>query len=462
MMNENNYHNQNHPQDEGPVEVSYYPMLEPDRRHTGKRRKALMKVLGSILALGVVSASSIGVYIAATGGNGGEMSTLSSTYTTDHNPNGDNSSPLTDDGDSSSGGSSSIADSTSAKSLVELASRSNALSIPEIVQKVTPSVVGISSIYEVTVSGNPLEYFYGGGGTQTQQNASTGTGIVMSADGYIITNNHVISGNPKKIIVTLNDGDTNEYEATVVGSDAATDLAVIKIQRTDLTPAEFGSSDDLEVGELAIAIGNPLGLELNCSVTAGIISATNRTITLTSSENSNQTYAMTLLQTDAAINPGNSGGPLVNSYGQVIGINNAKISMEGVEGLGFAIPINVAQPILNDFMSYGYVTGRPLIGITNPQDVDVFSAYRYGWPQGVLVGGVSDNAAAAGIKAGDIIVAANGQNITTTTELNKVKDGLKVGDTLTLRIFRPGQLRGDEGQYIDCKIVLVENTAHQQ
>lgn len=284
----------------------------------------------------------------------------------------------------------------------------------------------------------------------------------MSADGYIITNNHVISGNPKKIIVTLNDGDTNEYEATVVGSDAATDLAVIKIQRTDLTPAEFGSSDDLEVGELAIAIGNPLGLELNCSVTAGIISATNRTITLTSSENSNQTYAMTLLQTDAAINPGNSGGPLVNSYGQVIGINNAKISMEGVEGLGFAIPINVAQPILNDFMSYGYVTGRPLIGITNPQDVDVFSAYRYGWPQGVLVGGVSDNAAAAGIKSGDIIVAANGQNITTTTELNKVKDGLKVGDTLTLRIFRPGQLRGDEGQYIDCKIVLVENTAHQQ
>ena len=233
--------------------------------------------------------------------------------------------------------------------------------------------------------------------------------------------------------------DKTEYEATIKGYDEDTDIAVLKVDAKDLQAAEFGSSDDLQVGELVIAIGNPLGFELFGSVTCGIVSALNREITINDKN-------MSLIQTDAAINSGNSGGPLVNSYGQVIGINSAKMSSTystsgsaSVEGLGFAIPMTQAQTIIDDLINYGYVTGRPQIGIS-VSNVDEYTATLYNMPIGVYVRSVTPNGAAekAGIQAGDIIIGVNGESVYTDDELNKKMDEHNAGDTITLNISRNG------------------------
>lgn len=330
----------NYNQNQKPTEVTYYP-VEEYLTPTKKKHHVFAKTVGVIACVAVVSIASIGGYIAYTGNGGNYLAKDNGILAADSNSSSDTTTtPDSTTGvlDNAIGNSSADA----AKSLIELSARENALSVPNIVKKVTPSVVGISS------------EFQGGSGT--------GTGIIMSADGYIITNAHVVSESMQgsttrssKVTVVLSDG--TEYTATIIGCDSSTDLAVIKIEEDNLIPAEFGDSNDLEVGELAIAIGNPLGLELSSTVTGGMISALNRNITIEDKE-------MTLIQTDAAINPGNSGGPLVNSYGQVVGINSAKISSGDVEGLGFAIPIDSAIPIVNDLIKNGYVPGRPLIGIT--------------------------------------------------------------------------------------------------
>ena len=281
-----------------------------------------------------------------------------------------------------------------------------------IAQKVTPSVVGV-------VSQN----------TSDPMAEAQGSGIVMTADGYIITNNHVIDG-ANKITVILEDG--NKYDAKVIGKDAKTDLAVLKINASNLTAAEFGNSDELKVGDKAVAIGNPMGMELQGTVTQGIISAINRDITV-------EDRVMTLLQTDASINPGNSGGPLVNKYGQVIGINTVKISVSNYEGLGFAIPMNTAKPVIDALIAYGYIKGRPAIGISG-RDMTERAANYYGVPMGVLVDTVDPKSDAyqKGLKAQDIIYGVNGKTVTSMTEIQKVKDGMKVGESLTLNVYRNG------------------------
>ncbi len=334
---------------------------------------------------------------------------------------------------------------TEHKSLIELASRKDALSVPEIVEKVMPSAVGISSTFE-------YQYQMGFGQTQTQTGTSTGTGIVMTEDGYIITNAHVIYseqyGLASKVSVML--VDETEYEATVIGYDSDSDIAVLKVQADNLVAAEFGKSEDLQVGELVIAIGNPLGFELFGSVTSGIVSALNRDISINEKQ-------MTLIQTDAAINSGNSGGPLVNSYGQVIGINSAKMSSSygaaSVEGLGFAIPITDAKEIIDDLINYGYVTGKPQIGITG-EDITESMASYYQVPVGVYVRFMDPDGAAAqsGIQIGDIIVAIQGEPVTTTDELNKIKGEYKAGDTVTLTVSR-------NNQNIDYHVTLKERKA---
>lgn len=419
----------NYNQNQKPTEVSYYPVED---YNTPKKKKpsAVLKVFGGVVFAAVVSLSSIGGYIALSGNNSNFTLGGSSSSQTDSS-----NSALTSTADSSS---------TQAKSLIELAARENALSVPEIVKKVTPSVVGISSVYSTgTTTSSSAMY-----GLSPSEQTSTGTGIVMSADGYIITNAHVITDTDtgtaaSAINVVLSD--KTEYPATVIGCDTKTDLAVVKIQATGLTPAEFGSSEDLEVGELAIAIGNPLGFELSGSVTGGMISALNREITI-------EDKTMTLIQTDAAINPGNSGGPLVNSYGQVIGINSAKISSSDVEGLGFAIPINSAIPILDDLISNGYVTGRPLIGLSGEDITEVMARY-YSIPQGVYVRFITEGSSASngGVKVGDVIVGINGKEITTMSELNEIKDTLKPGDVVTLKVYR-------DNQNIDLSVTLAEAT----
>lgn len=292
------------------------------------------------------------------------------------------------------------------------------LSTVEISKKVGPSVVGITSQVE-----NVFSIF----GTATTSEGS-GSGIIISSDGYIVTNNHVIDG-ASKVTVTLNTG--SEYEAKIIGKDEKTDLAVVKIvPKEALTVAELGDSSNIQVGEKAVAIGNPLGLEFFGSTTQGIISAVNRTITV-------ENKTMNVIQTDAAINAGNSGGALVNSYGQVIGINAVKISSSTVEGMGFAIPISEATPIISDLIQHGYVKGRPVIGISSRDVTDYMSA-RQGWPRGVQVMQVQQGSGAeiAGLEQGDIIFKADGKEVLSTDELNKIKDTHKPGDNLKVEVYK--------------------------
>ena len=243
-------------------------------------------------------------------------------------------------------------------SLFEIASRSDAKYLPDIVDDVMPSVVGISSLFEIEYmpsnsfgSFNPWGWGFESE-PETREGIGTGTGIVMTEDGYIVTNAHVVymqdtdeytAGEAKEVSVLFSD--EQEYDAKIVAFDVETDLAVLKVDESGFTPAVFGNSDELRVGELVIAVGNPLGFELFGSVTSGIVSALDREISINDKK-------MTLLQTDAAINEGNSGGPLLNSCGQVIGINSAKMSANigsaSIEGLGFAIPINKAKEIIDD------------------------------------------------------------------------------------------------------------------
>lgn len=285
------------------------------------------------------------------------------------------------------------------------------LTLQEIYKKAIPSVVGIKA--------------------EGSSGASTGTGIIMAENGYIITNYHVIKGGSKIIISLEND---EEHTASLVGGDEMSDLAVLKIDKTGLIPAEFGNSDNLEVGDEVVAIGNPLGFDLKGTMTNGIISAINRDMIV-------EGKTMTLLQTNAALNAGNSGGPLINMYGQVIGVNIMKMSSyySVVEGLGFAIPISSAKPIIDQLISKGYISGRPAIGI-QASDIPEEAASYYQIPQGILVESVDErsDAYAKGLKKGDIITAIDGTSVKNSNELNKIKNNYSAGDRVTLKIYRDG------------------------
>lgn len=297
--------------------------------------------------------------------------------------------------------------------------------------KVLPSIVGIT--VEYTVTSNFMQ-----GMSQLAQ--AQGSGIIISKDGYILTNNHIINSTDSstyyevskatKVYVYLYN-DTTPYEAKIIGTDEQTDLAVIKIEKDDLTPAELGDSNSVKIGEFAMAIGNPLGMQ--SSVTSGIISAVNRTVT---GENGT-TY--TLIQTDAAINSGNSGGALVNSEGKVIGINTLKLSGTGIEGMGFAIPINDTIDIYKQLIEHGKVL-RPYIGIEGI-DVTQSIAERYNLTEGIYIKAIQNSSPASetDLKAGDIIVKADGTSIKTMDELNKIKNNKNIGDNLELEVIRSGK-----------------------
>lgn len=289
------------------------------------------------------------------------------------------------------------------------------MTIKDIAKKVRASVVGV----------------IGEGGSDFG-NTSVGSGIIMTSDGYIITNNHVVEGS-SKIQIVLDNG--KNYKAQVIGTDPRTDLAVLKINEKGLPAAAFGDSDKLEQGDVAIAIGNPAGIQLQNSVTSGIISAINRDIIIEDRE-------MTLIQTDASINPGNSGGPLVNEYGQVIGINTIKIGISYYEGLGFAIPSNTVKPIVDELISRGYIKGRPSIGITGTT-LSKSDATMLDVPEGMYIEFVHpySDAYKKGLQRGDIIVKMNGTALTSTEEVKKIRDKFKAGQTVTLTIYRAGKTK---------------------
>lgn len=337
------------------------------------------------------------------------------------------------------------------------ANDSEVLTTKEVIEKVTPSVVFITSEFST--------------GT------SSGTGIIISSDGYLVTNAHVIeaevktlapssgfdNGDPfssffgnyyntyttsversKNVTVTTSDG--KEYKASIIGSDTNTDLAVLKIEASGLTAASIGTSSNLEMGDTAITLGYPLGLGLSAS--DGIISGLDKEMTI---EVSSGTATMTLIQTDAAINPGNSGGPLLNNMGQVVGITSSKIVSSSVDGVGFAIPIDDAMPILKELMTTGSVKSTvPKIGITGTPITAAVKRY-YGLPvdKGVLVATVEAGSSAekAGIAEGDVIVAADGKSVENMDTLIKLKNKHKAGETMTLTIAR------NDGN-VDIELVL--------
>ena len=309
-------------------------------------------------------------------------------------------------------------------------------------QKILPSIVGI----EVTYTATSNNSFFGFGQPMTSTATATGSGIIISPDGYIMTNNHVVDSSSSSssysyydlseatsIKVKLNSdiyGSDSTFDATVVGKDSKTDLAVLKIDKSGLTAAEFANSDEAVVGEFAMAVGSPLGLDT--TVTTGIISAVNREVT-------SDGNTFTCIQTDAAINSGNSGGALVNSDGKVIGINTLKLSGSGVEGIGFAIPINSTLDVVNELIDHKKVL-RPYIGITGI-DLDEATAKKYNLSVGVYVKSIQEFSPAekAGLKAGDVIIKADNKDITTMKELNELKESHQIGDTMTLIVNRNGE-----------------------
>lgn len=293
--------------------------------------------------------------------------------------------------------------------------------IKSVVEQCANSVVEIQT-ESVTNGNNPFQQYVSSG---------AGSGVILTQDGYIVTNHHVIE-NANTIMVRTRNGD--EYNATLVGSDEQSDLAVLKINASSLTPAVLGDSTTLEVGDLAIAIGNPLG-ELGGSVTSGIISALDREMTIDG-------QTMTLLQTDAAVNPGNSGGGLFNANGDLIGIINAKSTGENVEGIGFAIPISTAKDIIDELIANGEVTSRPTLGVSLYNVSDARTAAQLGVENtGVYIvqivnGGAADK---AGLRSGDRIVSVDGNEVSSASEVRAALNKHKIGESISITIERDGQ-----------------------
>lgn len=422
--------------------VNYYsdpnggdPNKKPKKKHTG------LKIAAFVMAMVLVSGGSIGVYEGIRSANADNGSSIVAS----------NDSSAADESQSKKSDSDSSKKSSSDQSWIQLASTNGSMSVADIVKKVTPSVVGVQSTFSSS-NGNTNNNSYGGffgygngqQGNSSQGMTGVGTGIIMSKDGYIVTNAHVIYddeygyGEASSVQIQMSD-ETTTYDARIVAYDKEADIAVLKIDADNLTAAEFGDSS-CEVGEMVVAIGNPLGLQFQNTVTCGIISALDRKVTI----NNN---TMTLIQTDTAINNGNSGGPLINSSGQVIGINSAKMSSTysgeaTVEGIGFAIPMSEAKSIIDDLINYGYVTGRPQLGISC-QDVTEAVSQAYNIPVGAYIFSVTSGGAAdqAGLQPGDVITGIQDQTITTTEELNAVKNQYKAGDTITLTYVRAGETK---------------------
>lgn len=296
-------------------------------------------------------------------------------------------------------------------------------------QKALPSMVSISVEYDVNYMG------------MKKAVAGSGSGVILSEDGYILTNNHVISSADSSSFYQVSDaksikvkiyGDDTEYSAEIIGTDSQTDLAVLKIDKTGLTAAEFGDSSSVQIGEFVLAIGNPYNLDY--SVTAGIISALNREMTV-----ENTTY--NVIQADCAINSGNSGGALVNSKGEVIGITTLKLAGDGIEGVSFAIPVNETVPIYKELIEKGKIS-RPFVGISGI-DLDEATAIRNGLTKGIYVDSVVSGSGAedAGIMAGDVIVSFDGKDVSTMDELNAIKNTKNIGDKFEIKLYRKSELK---------------------
>lgn len=393
------------------------------RQKPPKRNRGLMVfgvLLAAVLAVGIVALSGFGVYTLMTNPSE-EMSSEAPLNPEQPSPDRDVSPELT------------IKDrpGDSAGSAVD-----GRLSTVDIAKKVRPAVVGISQYSDYN----------------TFEPSGEGSGIIMSSDGYILTNAHVVRG-AMGISVELDNGES--YSAKLIGVDTKTDLAVLKIDAPGLVAAEFGNSDELEVGETVIAIGNPGGNSLlPGSVTQGIVSGVNRVI-------KEEGYTSNYIQVDAAINPGNSGGALVNQFGQVVGINSSKVADVDYEGIGFAIPINDAKPVVDDLMAYGYVKGRVKLGIT-VQEINEVTAQLNSIPIGLYVVNIQPSSSLAGtsMTRGDVITHVDGVRVETYDVFNDMIQSKAAGDEVSLTLYRWTR-SGGRGQSIDVHAVLQEDIEKQ-
>lgn len=412
-MMENYYNHMN--------EETRTPVMPPVQTPPPKKSPALTRRAAALLMCGGVVASGV------LGFGGGMLAVSLNGAETEEAPS--QSAPIA--------ASSESGEDKNILSGVSSAQEGGTLSVSQIVQNVGNTVVEITT--EVTgVDTRSMRQYSGTG---------AGSGVIISGDGYIVTNNHVVE-DANSVTVRLKDG--TSYPAEVVGMDEQTDLAVIKIDAQNLPAAELGSSDALQVGDEAIAIGNPLG-ELGGTVTNGIISALNREITI-----DGQTH--TVLQTNAAINQGNSGGGLFNAQGQLIGIVSAKSAGTGVEGLGYAIPIDLAKPVITDLIESGYVTGRGYLGVSTLDIQDTQTAFLYRVPQmGVYIASVENGSPAqvAGLKTGDCILSADGKDITSAREFSDAVKACGSGKSLTLRVLR-------DGEELTLTAVLGENVPNKE
>lgn len=390
---------------------------EGKKKHKGLR--VFTTIICSMLAITVVGFAGYGIYSISTGG-------LSDNRQSQGQLPADN------------GMKTPALDITDVPSEPENVSSDGKLTTAQIAAKVQPSVVGV-----VAYAGSQ-QNLYGSGMIES----SEGSGIIMTADGYIITNAHVVDGASGMKIV-LNNGE--EYDAKLIGMDTNTDLAVVKIVADNLTPAEFGDSTQLQVGEDVIAIGNPGGLQLAGSVTKGVVSGVNRPI-----KSDDVGYTMNCIQTDAAINPGNSGGALVNQHGQVIGINSSKIADTAFEGLGFAIPISEAKPIVDDLIANGRVTGRVQLGVSGTNIDEVLARYNNA-PVGFMILEIEagSDIANKGVVAGDIITKVDGNDIASSSDIAEYLRDFKPGDKVTLTIFR--RTSGKRDSTFEVSVALMED-----
>lgn len=409
------------------------PVPQPPRK-AGRRQKIYLSLIGALAVVLTFSFAGWGVYSAIFG-----------------DPD---SPPVTDGLPSSSsqgGDTSSQEESSTPQPEISLGNGGNIeiadlptgdpLTAKEVYKKVSPSVVGIVSTVTDT------------DGNETQDE---GSGIVVTSDGYIITNSHVVNDSRSTAVKVVTKDDT-EYPGVVVGYDRTTDLAIVKIEAEGLTPAEFGNADQMEIGDVVLAIGNPGGLDFASSMTQGIISALDRSL------GSNSQNGMTYIQTDAAINPGNSGGALVNSYGQVIGINSSKLVAEDFEGMGFAIPVSKAQDILNSLMNMGYVEGRPRLGITG-RDITEQEAQFYEVPTGFLILEIDEDSdiEQAGGQVQDIICGINGQEVNGLSDISDLLLDYAPGDKITLTLYRISDSTQGGGDTFDITITLLEDKGETQ
>ena len=399
-----------------------------ERRPMSRGAKLATKIVAGVLCCALVSAASVGGFAALINNGVIQVNNAGSgdaTFTINKLINSDENNPTT--------------------------TVSGDMTQQEVAAKVLPSVVCIQNYQQASFQQGMSMPGWSNNQNSTQQETrdsevsptSEGSGIIATSDGYIITNAHVVDGADSLKVIT-SDGKT--YEAELIGSDSMTDLAVIKVDAEGLTAAEFGSSSDLVVADPVIAIGNPGGLQ--SSVTIGYVSALNRPVT-----SSDTGYTMNCIQTDAAINPGNSGGALVNMYGQVIGINSSKIVATGYEGLGFAIPIDDALPIIRNLKDYGYVKDRAMLGISG-QYLDSWTANFYGLPSGMYVAEVNNESVSnAGVQRGDVITKIDDEEITSANTISNYIAKKKPGDEVTLTITR-----GLTNKTFTCKVTLTEST----